>query len=78
MFGLSELAVILVVIVVVLGVRKLSGLVRSAGTATRILKREARALDDADPAAPRLDADGHQVVTGTVVPPRDGTTAPRA
>ncbi|MGA4837519.1 twin-arginine translocase TatA/TatE family subunit [Streptomyces sp. G45] len=44
MFGLSELALILLVVVVILAVRKLPELTRSAGKATRILKSEKRAL----------------------------------
>ncbi|MYX38663.1 MULTISPECIES: twin-arginine translocase TatA/TatE family subunit [unclassified Streptomyces] len=54
MFGLSELALLLVVVVVLIGVRKLPDLVRSAGKATRILKSEAAAMKaDDDPAAER-------------------------
>ncbi|MEU9453029.1 twin-arginine translocase TatA/TatE family subunit [Streptomyces sp. NPDC048277] len=55
MFGMSELAVILVVVIVVLGIRKLPELARSAGKATRILKSEARALKEKerDEAPPR-------------------------
>ncbi|MET9057109.1 twin-arginine translocase TatA/TatE family subunit [Streptomyces antibioticus] len=70
MFGLSEVAVVLVVIAVVVGVRKLPGLVRSAGASARILKAEARAdgtpVDDngGGPGAPR-------VVRGETVPPGD-------
>ncbi|MBT3152511.1 twin-arginine translocase TatA/TatE family subunit [Streptomyces sp. CHD11] len=44
MFGLSELAVILVVVVAVLAVRKLPDVVRSAGKSARILKAESSAL----------------------------------
>ncbi|MFE7245653.1 twin-arginine translocase TatA/TatE family subunit [Streptomyces sp. NPDC057580] len=44
MFGLSELAFILLVVVVVLGVKKLPELTRSAGKAARIFKSEAKAL----------------------------------
>ncbi|WP_431950347.1 twin-arginine translocase TatA/TatE family subunit [Actinacidiphila sp. bgisy167] len=51
MFGLSELALLLIVVVVLIGIRKLPDLVRSAGKATRILKSEAAAADD-DPARP--------------------------
>ncbi|WJV45642.1 twin-arginine translocase TatA/TatE family subunit [Streptomyces flavofungini] len=51
MFGLSELALILLVVVVVLAVRKLPELTRSAGKATRILKSEKRALKN-DPEGP--------------------------
>ncbi|MFJ9564715.1 twin-arginine translocase TatA/TatE family subunit [Streptomyces fuscichromogenes] len=71
MFGLSELALILVVAVVVLGVRKLPELVRSAGKATRIFKSEARALREQD--APASGSD--RVIPGTVVG-RDGTPRP--
>ncbi|WP_329556578.1 twin-arginine translocase TatA/TatE family subunit [Streptomyces sp. NBC_00696] len=52
MFGLSELAVILLVVVVVLGVKKLPELTRSAGKATRIFKSEARALSEDDTRRP--------------------------
>ncbi|MFE2091564.1 twin-arginine translocase TatA/TatE family subunit [Streptomyces sp. NPDC059460] len=44
MFGLSELTLILLVVVVVLGVKKLPELTRSAGKAARIFKSEAKAL----------------------------------
>ncbi|GAA2580620.1 MULTISPECIES: twin-arginine translocase TatA/TatE family subunit [Streptomyces] len=55
MFGLSELAVILVVVIAVLAVKKLPELTRSAGKSARILKAEARAAKDADePGAPRV------------------------
>ncbi|MFD7714211.1 twin-arginine translocase TatA/TatE family subunit [Streptomyces sp. NPDC059785] len=64
MFGLSELALILVVVVVVLGIKKLPELTRSAGKAARIFRSESKALKDQDadggPAAPR-------VVPGTAV-----------
>ncbi|MCF2127080.1 twin-arginine translocase TatA/TatE family subunit [Streptomyces sp. NPDC057074] len=46
MFGLSELALVLVVVVVVLGIKKGPELVRSAGKAARILKSEKKALKD--------------------------------
>lgn len=65
MFGMSELAVILVVVIVVLGIRKLPELTRSAGKATRIFKSEAKALREQDsPAAP--DGSG-RVIPGVVV-----------
>ncbi|MFJ8542419.1 twin-arginine translocase TatA/TatE family subunit [Streptomyces sp. NPDC093586] len=72
MFGLSELALILLVVVVVLGIKKLPELTRSAGKAARILKSETKALKEqgsagAPPSGP--------VVEGTVLrrddrPPR--------
>ncbi|MGW6011390.1 twin-arginine translocase TatA/TatE family subunit [Streptomyces sp. NPDC055210] len=63
MFGLSELAVILVVVIVVLAVKKGPDLARSAGKSARILKAEKKAATEtAEPGAPR-------VVEGEVVPP---------
>ncbi|GHC89913.1 twin-arginine translocase TatA/TatE family subunit [Streptomyces flavofungini] len=51
MFGLSELALILLVVVVILAVRKLPGLTRSAGMAARVLRSEKRTLKN-DPEGP--------------------------
>ncbi|MFE2634765.1 twin-arginine translocase TatA/TatE family subunit [Streptomyces scopuliridis] len=77
MFGLSELALILIVIAVVVGVKKLPELTRSAGNSARILKSETKALKEegkeenkeenkaADTAAPGE----RRVVTGTIVEP---------
>ncbi|MFI0981042.1 twin-arginine translocase TatA/TatE family subunit [Streptomyces sp. NPDC021093] len=44
MFGLSEIAILLIVVIVVFGAKKLPELARNAGKATRILKSEARAM----------------------------------
>ncbi|WP_338894941.1 twin-arginine translocase TatA/TatE family subunit [Streptomyces sp. TG1A-60] len=46
MFGLSELAVILIVVIAVLAAKKLPDLARSAGKSARILKAEARAMNN--------------------------------
>ncbi|MFJ9157756.1 twin-arginine translocase TatA/TatE family subunit [Streptomyces griseoviridis] len=70
MFGLSELAVILIVVVVVLGIKKLPELTRSAGKAARIFKSETKALKEHD--APGAE----KVVEGTVVGRQD-ESAPR-
>jgi sec-independent protein translocase protein TatA len=48
MFGLSELALILLVVIVVVGIKKLPELTRSAGKAARIFKSEAKALKEQD------------------------------
>ncbi|MGV9995066.1 twin-arginine translocase TatA/TatE family subunit [Streptomyces sp. NPDC003374] len=48
MFGLSELAVILIVVIAVLAAKRLPDLARSAGKSARILKAEARAVKDED------------------------------
>ncbi|MEV6201455.1 twin-arginine translocase TatA/TatE family subunit [Streptomyces sp. NPDC051771] len=44
MFGLSEIAILLVVVALVVGARKLPELARNAGKAARILKAEAREM----------------------------------
>ncbi|MEU6244044.1 twin-arginine translocase TatA/TatE family subunit [Streptomyces sp. NPDC047024] len=69
MFGLSELALVLLVFAVILGVRKLPELTRAAGKAARIFKSEARALKTQD-AAPGPASD--DVVEGKIVGPGDG------
>ncbi|WP_141208633.1 twin-arginine translocase TatA/TatE family subunit [Streptomyces griseorubiginosus] len=48
MFGLSELALILLVVVAVVGIKKLPELTRSAGKAARIFKSEAKAVKEQD------------------------------
>lgn len=53
MFGLGELAIILIVVILVLGAKRLPDLARSAGKSARILKSEARAMkSDTAPGAP--------------------------
>ncbi|MGW0762852.1 twin-arginine translocase TatA/TatE family subunit [Streptomyces sp. NPDC002814] len=59
MFGLSELAIILIVVIAVLAAKKLPDLARSAGKSARILKAEARAIKEeqgaaGEQAAPRV------------------------
>ncbi|MGW1227767.1 twin-arginine translocase TatA/TatE family subunit [Streptomyces sp. NPDC001515] len=77
MFGISELAIVLIVVVVVLGAKKLPELARSAGSSARILKAEARALKHQDdrvgdgPATPR-------VIPGETVSRRDTGQGPPA
>ncbi|MEV5581454.1 twin-arginine translocase TatA/TatE family subunit [Streptomyces parvus] len=46
MLGIGELTLVLLVIVVVLSIKRLPDLVRSAGKAARILKSEKRALKE--------------------------------
>ncbi|MFJ8595755.1 twin-arginine translocase TatA/TatE family subunit [Streptomyces sp. NPDC093598] len=69
MFGLSELAIILIVVIAVIGVKKLPELTRSAGKAARILKAEARAAKDEEAGT----APAPRVVQGEIVPPGTGT-----
>ncbi|WP_320773187.1 twin-arginine translocase TatA/TatE family subunit [Streptomyces sp. CRN 30] len=69
MFGLSELAIILIVIAVVVGVKKLPELTRSAGKSARILKAEARAMKETErPAADGAERpEGPRVIQGEAV-----------
>jgi sec-independent protein translocase protein TatA len=71
MFGLSELAVILIVVIAVLAAKKLPDLARSAGKSARILKAEARAMKNDETQA---DTATH-IVQGGNIPPA-GSTAP--
>jgi sec-independent protein translocase protein TatA len=77
-FGLSELAIILVVVIAVLAVRKLPGLTRSAGASARILKAETRAV--AEQRGTAAEQTAPHVIQGEVIspstPPNAG--APRA
>jgi sec-independent protein translocase protein TatA len=54
MFGISEIAIVLIIAILILGVRRLPALALSLGTSTRILKREAKAMknDTSTAAAP--------------------------
>ncbi|MET7640950.1 twin-arginine translocase TatA/TatE family subunit [Streptomyces sp. NPDC005438] len=65
MFGLGELAVLLLVVIAVLAVKRLPGLTRSAGEATRLFKKEKRAPVEEAPVV--VDDDGAQVVRGEVL-----------
>ncbi|MEU8710033.1 twin-arginine translocase TatA/TatE family subunit [Streptomyces sp. NPDC048565] len=66
MFGISEIAIFLLIVVLIFGARKLPELARSLGKSARILKSEARALksDGISPTVP-------------TVPPADGAHDPR-
>lgn len=74
MFGLSELAIILIVVIAVIGMKKLPELTRSAGKAARILKAEARAAKDEEAGT----APAPRVVQGEIIPPGTGTPPPGA
>ncbi|WP_353943444.1 twin-arginine translocase TatA/TatE family subunit [Streptomyces sp. HUAS MG91] len=69
MFGLSEVAIVLIIAAVVIGVKKLPELVRSAGKSARILKAEARALKEQD--AEDGPARAPRVIPGETVPPKE-------
>ncbi|MFE2278665.1 twin-arginine translocase TatA/TatE family subunit [Streptomyces sp. NPDC059454] len=71
MFGLSELAVILVVVIAVLAAKRLPELVRSAGKSARILKAEARAVKEQGDNAPEAPANP-RIIQGETLPPVPG------
>ncbi|GAA5210159.1 twin-arginine translocase TatA/TatE family subunit [Streptomyces thinghirensis] len=71
MFGLSELAIILIIVIAVLAAKKLPELTRSAGKSARILKAEARAMKEEERTAPE-DREAPRVIRGEAVR-REGT-----
>ncbi|MET9323871.1 twin-arginine translocase TatA/TatE family subunit [Streptomyces sp. NPDC003038] len=46
MFGISEIAIICIIVILVVGAKKLPELARSMGKSARILKSEARGMKD--------------------------------
>ncbi|MEU2681841.1 twin-arginine translocase TatA/TatE family subunit [Streptomyces sp. NPDC007107] len=66
MFGISEIAIFLIIVVLIFGARKLPELARSLGKSARILKSEARALKS-DGVSPTVPVD----------PPAGGAHDPR-
>ncbi|ANS70268.1 hypothetical protein SLINC_8044 [Streptomyces lincolnensis] len=78
MFGLSELVILLLVVIAVLAAKKLPELTRSAGRSARILKAEARASEEEQPAGDRAEP---RVLRGEIVTPAatdTGQPRPRA
>ncbi|MEU6846523.1 twin-arginine translocase TatA/TatE family subunit [Streptomyces sp. NPDC046716] len=64
MFGISEIAIVLIIAIVVIGAKKLPDLVRSAGKSARILKAEARAMKEQEADGPGGPARPPQVIRG--------------
>ncbi|MBU3864139.1 Sec-independent protein translocase subunit TatA [Streptomyces sp. 4503] len=87
MLGISELALLLIVVIVVVGAKKLPDLVRSMGKSARIFKSEAKAMasdDDGrrDPSVPRvIQAQPGDVISSRTTDPEPGSgssgTGPR-
>ncbi|MEU9288024.1 twin-arginine translocase TatA/TatE family subunit [Streptomyces sp. NPDC048275] len=78
MFGLSELAIILIVVILVLGARKLPELARSAGKSARILKAEARAAKDDRAEAGTEERSTPRVIQGEIMEPGSGQSRPQS
>ncbi|MET4920929.1 Sec-independent protein translocase subunit TatA [Streptomyces sp. PSRA5] len=73
MFGISEIAIILIVVILVFGAKKLPELARSAGKSARILKSEAKAMKS-DRTPPAED----QASSGEAMAPRVIRVTPEA
>ncbi|MFD4588385.1 twin-arginine translocase TatA/TatE family subunit [Streptomyces sp. NPDC058434] len=52
MFGISEIAIICIIVVLIVGAKKLPELARSVGKSARIIKSEARAMKSESAARP--------------------------
>ncbi|MFD0341357.1 Sec-independent protein translocase subunit TatA [Streptomyces sp. NPDC127117] len=74
MFGISEIAIILIVVIVLLGAKRLPDLARSAGKSARILKAEAKAMKETGKA--EGEAGAPRVIRGETVGRQD-TVDPR-
>ncbi|MDH3034302.1 twin-arginine translocase TatA/TatE family subunit [Streptomyces sp. TRM75561] len=77
MFGLSELAIILIVVIAIVLAKKGPELARNAGKSARILKAEARAMKEAEEkqatdTPPRV-IQGETIPNRKEHPPTDGT-----
>lgn len=70
MFGISEIAILIIVAILVLGAKKLPELSRSAGKSMRILKSEAKAMKHDD--RPTDDRPAYRVTAD----PTPGKTPP--
>ncbi|MFD7066951.1 twin-arginine translocase TatA/TatE family subunit [Streptomyces sp. NPDC059913] len=73
MFGISELAIVLIVVILLFGAKKLPELARSAGKSARILKAEAKAMKE--PQDPGAAQGPPRVIQGETVA-RNEPTAP--
>ncbi|MEU8520041.1 twin-arginine translocase TatA/TatE family subunit [Streptomyces sp. NBC_01216] len=80
MFGISEIAILLIVVIIVLGAKKLPELARNAGKAARILKSETRAMKSDDgqgePQAVYEVSTPPTAASGTAAGGAAGATAP--
>ncbi|MDQ8706200.1 Sec-independent protein translocase subunit TatA [Streptomyces sp. LHD-70] len=74
MFGISEIAILIIVVIFIFGAKKLPELARSAGKSARILKAEAKAMKKENPSSAEEPSsrpdDGREVIEGKVVPHR--------
>lgn len=76
MLGLSEIAIILIVVIAVILARKGPELARSAGKSARILKAEARAMKKKEEENGAAAGTPPRVIQGETAVPGTGATAP--
>lgn len=78
MFGISEIAILIIVALIAFGAKKLPELARNAGKSARILKSETKALKD-DGTSGRATYTTGPAGTGQTPPqsPEEKHTAPR-
>lgn len=80
MFGISELAIILIGVILIFGTKKLPELARSMGKSARILKSEAKAMksDQTPPATAEAASDEATAPRIIRAAPGDATGRPAA
>ena len=80
MFGISELAIILIVVILIFGAKKLPELARSMGKSARILKSEAKAMKSDQTPPTTAEATPHEATAPHTIQaaPGDATGRPAA
>ncbi|MFE7215992.1 Sec-independent protein translocase subunit TatA [Streptomyces sp. NPDC001698] len=77
MFGISELAIILIVVILIFGAKKLPELARSMGKTARILKSEAKAMKSDQTPPTTAETAPHEATALRIIRPTPGDTAGR-
>ncbi|MFE1773199.1 Sec-independent protein translocase subunit TatA [Streptomyces sp. NPDC059008] len=78
MFGISEIAIILIVVIVIFGAKKLPELARSMGKSARILKSEAKAMKSDQTPPTAADASSPEAAAPRIIKATPGdVTSPR-
>ncbi|EFE72050.1 predicted protein [Streptomyces viridosporus ATCC 14672] len=77
MFGVSELAIIVIVVILIFGDKKLPELARSIGKSARILKSEAKAMKSDQTPPATAEATPHESTASRIIRAAPGDTAGR-
>jgi sec-independent protein translocase protein TatA len=67
MFGISEIAIILIVVILIFGAKKLPELARSMGKSARILKSEAKAMKSDQAPLPAEQSSSHEATAPRII-----------